>query len=47
MRRFIVEATALATARQRALTGRDPAAADDERIYLARAVDARAALLSA
>ena len=47
MRRFIVEATALATARQRALTGRDSAAADDERIYLARAVDARAALLSA
>lgn len=45
MRRFIVEATALAAARQRALTGRDPHAADDERVFLARATSARSQLL--
>ena len=46
MKHFISEATSLAAARQRALTGRDPHAADDERTSLARAVAARAALLA-
>ena len=45
MRGFIHEATALASARQRAMTGRDPSAAQDERLFLARAVAARSALL--
>lgn len=43
---FITEATALAAARQRALTGRDAAAADDERVYLTRTIAARARLLA-
>ncbi|WEK13992.1 MAG: PrsW family intramembrane metalloprotease [Candidatus Microbacterium phytovorans] len=43
---FIAEATALAAARQRALTGRDAAAADDERVYLARTIAARSRLLT-
>nr|WP_283716644.1 PrsW family intramembrane metalloprotease [Microbacterium sp. LX3-4] len=47
MRRFIVEATALAAARQRVVTGRDPRAAGDERVYLERATAARRELLTA
>ncbi len=46
MRRFIAEATALAAARQRVITGRDPRAAADELVYLERATAARRALLS-
>lgn len=46
MRSFIADATALAAARQRAVTGRDPHAADDERVHLQRAVAARAALFA-
>jgi RsiW-degrading membrane proteinase PrsW (M82 family) len=46
MRTFLAEATALAAARQRAATGRDPRAAADEQAYLARAVAARAALVA-
>ena len=46
MKTFISDATALAMARQRALTGRDPAAVDDERVLLARTVAARQALFS-
>lgn len=46
MKNFILEATALAAARQRALTGRDPGAIEDERVYLARATATRAALFA-
>lgn len=46
MRTFIADATALAMTRQRALTGRDPRAAQDERAYLERATAARAALFA-
>ena len=46
MRSFIADATALAAARQRAITGRDPHAADDERELLQRATAARAALFA-
>ncbi|MEU2205271.1 PrsW family intramembrane metalloprotease [Microbacterium oleivorans] len=46
MRRFIAEATSLAAARQRVVTGRDPAAAVDERVYLERATRARADVLA-
>lgn len=46
MKRFIADATALAAARQRALTGRDPAAAEDERTLLERTAAARAALFA-
>lgn len=46
MREFIAEATALAAARQRAVTGRDAGAADDERVFLTRAIAARRALLA-
>jgi RsiW-degrading membrane proteinase PrsW (M82 family) len=46
MRRFIADATALAAARQRALTGRDPRAAVEERELLARATAARAGLFA-
>lgn len=45
MRRFIVEATALAAARHRVIGGRDPRAAADERVYLERATRARRDLL--
>lgn len=45
MRAFIAEATALAAARQRALSGRDPGAADEERLFLARATATRDQLL--
>ncbi|WP_125132442.1 PrsW family intramembrane metalloprotease [Microbacterium sp. 10M-3C3] len=46
MRGFIADATALAAARQRALTGRDPQAAAAERELLARAAAARNALFA-
>ena len=46
MKRFILDATALAAARQRAITGRDASAAEDERVLLARTADARAALFA-
>ncbi len=46
MKEFISDATQLAMARQRALTGRDPHAAHDERVYLERAAAARAALFA-
>ena len=46
MRTFIRDATALAMTRQRALTGRDPRAAQDEQVYLERATAARAALFA-
>ncbi len=46
MRRFIGDAAALAAARQRALSGRDPHAAEAERDLLARAAAARAALFA-
>jgi RsiW-degrading membrane proteinase PrsW (M82 family) len=44
MRGFIAEATALAAARQRALSGRDPQAAAEERMLLERATVSRSAL---
>jgi RsiW-degrading membrane proteinase PrsW (M82 family) len=46
MREFIKDATALAAVRQRAITGRDPLAADDERALLIRTRAARASLLA-
>lgn len=46
MESFITDATQLAAARQRAITGRDPAAREDERVLLERATATRAALLS-
>jgi len=46
MQTFIADATALAAARQRAISGRDPHAADDERVLLARTATARSALLA-
>lgn len=46
MRTFIRDAAALAAARQRALTGRDPHALDDERVLLVRIRQIRAALLA-
>lgn len=46
MRQFIADATALAAARQRVLTGRDRSAAADERTLLARTTAARAALFA-
>lgn len=46
MKQFIRDATALAAVRQRAVTGRDPLAADDERVLLTRARATRAALLA-
>lgn len=45
MRAFIAEATRLAAARQRALTGRDDEALADERAHLARATRLRRTLL--
>ncbi len=45
MKAFIADATALASARQRALSGRDSRAVEDEHAYLARATAARAALI--
>lgn len=46
MRTFIADATALAAARQRSISGRDAAAAEDENVLLKRTVAARASLLS-
>jgi RsiW-degrading membrane proteinase PrsW (M82 family) len=46
MRAFIADATSLAAARERALTGRDPHAADAERELLARTAAARTALFA-
>ncbi|MGP6171345.1 PrsW family intramembrane metalloprotease [Microbacterium sp. A204] len=46
MKRFVLDSTALAAVRQRALTGRDPLAADDERALLTRTRATRAALLA-
>ncbi len=46
MKAFIVDATALAAARQRTLSGRDPQAPATERYLLERTTAARAALLS-
>jgi len=45
MRAYIREATALAAARQRLVSGRDPRAAVEERMLLQRVVAARSALL--
>ena len=46
MRSFIKDATELAAVRQRAITGRDPLAKDDERALLIRTRATRAALLA-
>ncbi|WP_439594022.1 PrsW family intramembrane metalloprotease [Microbacterium sp.] len=46
MKGFIADATALAAARQRAISGRDPHAAEDERVLLSRTAAARAALFA-
>ena len=46
MKEFITDATALAAARQRALSGRDPSAAEDEHVLLTRTATARAALFA-
>ncbi|TFV83593.1 PrsW family intramembrane metalloprotease [Microbacterium sp. dk485] len=46
MRSFIADATALAAARERALTGRDPHAAEAERELLARSSHTRLALFA-
>lgn len=46
MREFIKDATTLASVRQRAITGRDPLASDDERALLIRTRATRAALLA-
>jgi len=46
MKAFIADATSLAAARQRAVTGRDPSAAIDERRLLERTTAARRALLA-
>lgn len=43
---FIRDATSLAAARERTRTGRDPRSTQDERVLLARATAARAALLA-
>ncbi|WP_137846041.1 PrsW family intramembrane metalloprotease [Microbacterium sp. 2FI] len=46
MEEFITDATSLAATRQRAITGRDPHAADDERMLLQKTAAARAALFA-
>lgn len=46
MRRFIAEATSLAAARQRVVSGRDPRATADERVHLERTTIARQELLA-
>lgn len=46
MKGFIADATALAAARQRSITGRDPRAAEDEHVLLARVTATRAALFA-
>lgn len=46
MKEFIGDATALAAARQRAISGRDPRAGEDEHVLLTRTAAARAALFA-
>ena len=46
MKGFIADATALAAARQRAITGRDPNAREDEQVLLTRTTAARAAMFA-
>ena len=46
MKVFIADATALAAARQRAISGRDKNAREDEQVLLARTTSARAALFA-
>ncbi|PZU39486.1 MAG: PrsW family intramembrane metalloprotease [Microbacterium sp.] len=46
MREFIADATGLAAARQRAISGRDPHAVEDERVLLQRTAAARESLLA-
>ena len=46
MKEFIADSTALAAARQRAITGRDPNAREDEHVLLARTTAARAAMFA-
>jgi RsiW-degrading membrane proteinase PrsW (M82 family) len=46
MKEFIADSTALAAARQRAITGRDPHAREDEHVLLARTTAARAAMFA-
>lgn len=46
MKQFIKDATSLAAVRQRAITGRDPLAAEDERALLTRTAATRSALLA-
>jgi RsiW-degrading membrane proteinase PrsW (M82 family) len=46
MKEFIADATALAATRQRALTGRDPHAASEERELLSRTATTRAAMFA-
>ncbi len=46
MKEFIVDATALAAARQRAISGRDANAREDEHVLLARTAAARAAMFA-
>ncbi|KRA22408.1 hypothetical protein ASD65_18215 [Microbacterium sp. Root61] len=46
MKGFIADATGLAAARQRSLSGRDPAAAEDEAVLLTRTAAARAVLFA-
>jgi RsiW-degrading membrane proteinase PrsW (M82 family) len=46
MKEFIRDATALAAARQRAISGRDPRAGEDEHVLLTRTAAARAALFA-
>jgi RsiW-degrading membrane proteinase PrsW (M82 family) len=46
MKTFILDATALAAARQRAITGRDKNAREDEHVLLARTTAARAAMFA-
>jgi len=47
MKSFIADATALAAVRQRVVTGRDPHAADDQEVLLARTLATRRALFAA
>ena len=46
MKEFITDATALAAARQRSISGRDPQAVEDEHVLVARTAAARAALFA-
>ena len=46
MKSFIADATALAAARQRAISGRDPQATEDERVLLTRTAATRAELFA-